>query len=116
MKEWIEWKGGECPIPDAKAGEFEVGLRDGDILSNEGWSAMDYSWHRAGSKGLAHDCEIIAYRLIEPKQSDLDWLEGEVQELYEADFNAPYSSYFQGKTKAFLAILALIKERKETKP
>jgi len=26
---WIDWAGGPCPIPDAKAGEFEVKRNNG---------------------------------------------------------------------------------------
>lgn len=29
--EWIEWKGGECPIPDAGPGEWQVMYRDGQV-------------------------------------------------------------------------------------
>ena len=34
MTEWISWNGGECPIPGAKVGEYEVEFEDGAMRGN----------------------------------------------------------------------------------
>ena len=75
MTEWIEWTGGECPIPDAKAGEYEIKF-DQDFTAKPPCDAIQAEFCFGFAFG-----EIIAYRLIEKEQSDLDWLEGEIKNL-----------------------------------
>ena len=54
MTAWIDWHGGECPIPDAKAGEFEVKF-DGKVHRPKYHNAID-EFRKFG--------DITAYRLI----------------------------------------------------
>lgn len=63
---WIEWNGGECPIPEAKAGEFEVRTDDVDQVRasmycrNEpagvGWMSNCWAQHK-------NHWPILAYRV-----------------------------------------------------
>lgn len=55
---WIEWAGGECPIPDDA--EHEVKFRDGGKARDHG-AAMDWRWTHDGYPG-----DIIAYRIVTP--------------------------------------------------
>lgn len=57
--EWIEWKGGECPVDDGDL--IDVKFSDGDTLFgvNNGWD-----W---GNN--AYGCNIIAYRLRKHEKS-----------------------------------------------
>jgi hypothetical protein len=61
MSEWIAHKHGHCPIPDAKAGEWEYKTIGGTIVATANWDAIGYPWE-----------EITHYRLIKP---DVDWQE-----------------------------------------
>lgn len=56
---WIPWAGGECPIPDAKAGEYAVRFR-GAATGGKYCSALDYYW------GDDDDGTIAAYRVRIP--------------------------------------------------
>jgi hypothetical protein len=54
---WIEWKGGDCPIPPDTP--FQVKLRNGEtaiVPPNQEWRWTD--------SGSSHD--IVAYRLVSP--------------------------------------------------
>lgn len=64
--EWIKWNGGECPIPHAKAGEWQGRYKDGDICGN-GADATDLRWHwiNGGSGG-----DKVAYRVKLTAQAD----------------------------------------------
>ncbi len=53
---WVEWKGGEFPLPKDRAVEFQ--LRSGS--RGEG-VAENYWWHHEGG-----DYDIIAYRVVKP--------------------------------------------------
>ena len=59
---WIDWAGGPCPIPDAKAGDFEIKLRNGKTIgwgSAEYWATWQDWWQWQGPKPKA----IVAYRV-----------------------------------------------------
>ncbi len=56
MTQWIEWLGGECPIPDGKLVELQ--FRNGDALVVA--MAGAWQWWHSGKK---HD--VVAYREIE---------------------------------------------------
>jgi hypothetical protein len=117
MTEWIEWTGGECPILDAKAGQYELELRDGRFIKPNHPFAEDYSWHHACSGSISRMHDIIAYRLIEKEQSDLDWLEGEVIELknsYNVRFGCLECDDFQAEN-VLSRVLHLIEKRGESK-
>lgn len=60
---WIEWEGGECPVPRDASAQFK--FRDG----GEGeWDlAGGMRWSHAGSGG-----DIVAYRLCEPAPTARD--------------------------------------------
>ena len=56
--EWIEWGGGECPVPDVLV---DARLRDGNVMrelaSDLCWTLFD------GGDGSGH---IVAYRVVRP--------------------------------------------------
>jgi hypothetical protein len=109
MTEWITWAGGECPIPDAKAGEYEIKF-DQDFTAKPPCDAIQAEFCFGFAFG-----EIIAYRLIEKEQSDLDWLEEKVRAEFDYQSDK-YQSYVRVATReAFRKVLDLIKERKEAK-
>ena len=56
---WIDWAGGPCPIPNAKAGEYAVRFR-GAATGGKYCSALDYDW------GDDDDGTITAYRVRLP--------------------------------------------------
>jgi hypothetical protein len=55
MTAWIKHEPGPCPIPDAKAGEWEYQTIGGSIPAIANWDAIGYEWE-----------EITQYRLIKP--------------------------------------------------
>ena len=59
---WIEWHGGECPVPPNT--RVKVKFRDGD--SQSGHPAYAYYWHHDGD-----GADILTYCTI-IEQSDLD--------------------------------------------
>jgi hypothetical protein len=63
--DWIEHKCGECPIPDAKAGDYQIRFRDGcKTKSSELTPASTWFWGEDDSKTITH------YRLRKPA---IDW-------------------------------------------
>jgi hypothetical protein len=86
--DWIEWNGGECPIPNDTL--HEVKLRSGTISKDR--DPQTWAWYRSEDQSYYGD--IIAYRIL-PSQKVL----GDVSEepattiLLEVD-----SSYNQGKS------------------
>lgn len=61
--EWIEWGGGECPVPidtmiDVKDYDGEVYIR---VPALSDWT--NESWHWEWAKRCSEDCRIVAYRL-----------------------------------------------------
>lgn len=56
--EWIEWAGGECPVPDDRA-EVEVKFRDGQVHRDN--CPSDWTWADRGQS-----LDIIAYRIVKP--------------------------------------------------
>lgn len=61
---WIEWKGGECPIPHAKPGEYELRFSDGDEV--ESTISVEW-WELLWSKETAPETYwIVAYRVVKP--------------------------------------------------
>lgn len=66
---WIEWKGGECPVP--KGALIDVKYRNGH--EENAIPAGEYSGagHRMSAidwSNNGHQCEIIAYRLHQPQE------------------------------------------------
>jgi len=57
---WIEWKGGECPVPDGI--DTEVRYGDG-VICRTAHPAGQAGWDWRSSRYLAWAC-IIAYRLV----------------------------------------------------
>jgi hypothetical protein len=106
MTEWIQWTGGECPIPDAKAGEYTAECNAGFYSLGP---AKDLNWQNRSCYN-----SVIAYRLIEKEQSDLDWLEGEVWEMLN---NLPEQDPLSGTARAVALheVITLIKQRREAK-
>lgn len=60
---WIKHDGGECPIPWARAGEFEHRLRNGEIRQKEDANRPSWSHPWGEDEDPAYD--IIAYRLTD---------------------------------------------------
>lgn len=61
MTDWIEWKGGECPVPMGM--QVQVKFRSNNV--SEPRSAWEFLWGH-----VAEDCDIIAYRLHRPEDSE----------------------------------------------
>ncbi|MBD8260514.1 hypothetical protein [Pantoea agglomerans] len=61
--EWIEWGGGECPVPDCTI--VEVRFRSG--RQRRGAKAEEYIWTNGYGELSETGADIIAYRII-PKQ------------------------------------------------
>ncbi len=57
--DWIEWHGGECPVPAGTL--IDVRFRDGDVLER----VMSDGW-RWSAEGLKAD--IVAYRISKPAE------------------------------------------------
>jgi len=113
MTEWITWTGGECPIPDAKAGEYELLMSNVNKLTDDkpDFDATEVFWHHNN----ADAGEVIAYRLIEKEQSDLDWLEPLVQVEFDHQNAKPPNYASIAAREAYRNVLDLIKQRKEAK-
>lgn len=56
MTKWIEWLGGECPIPDGQL--VEIRFRNGDALVVA--MAGAWQWWHSGKK-----YDVVAYREVE---------------------------------------------------
>jgi len=74
--QWIEWKGGECPV----AGDQEVVIRVREEPSAKLRLAKDCRWEHATERdGFYSARDIIAYRLVEPLLEtgapSRDWVE-----------------------------------------
>ena len=75
MTKWIPWDGGECPIPDAKAGEYEIRCSDWYSAVAQ-VDAKKLSWANPHPKYSF--LTIVDYRLL---PNSLDWLEGKIADL-----------------------------------
>ena len=62
---WIEWHGGECPVPPHALVEWR--LRDGaEYLSNWARTALSLEWDHSE---LMQSSDIVAYRIVsQPEQ------------------------------------------------
>ena len=60
---WVYWRGGECPIPDAKAKEFCLIFVDGSESSPASVDAKQFGWSRSLN---LHAAIITHYRLRKP--------------------------------------------------
>ncbi len=111
MTDWIKWDGGECPIPDAKAGEYEAVFEEDEFRNDcselcRTMKADDLNWHSP---------LLLKYRLLEKKPSDLDWLEGLIQVEFDHQ-NAKQPNFSSvAAREAYRTVLDLIKDRKEAK-
>lgn len=56
---WIEWRGGECPLPNGAS--HEVRLRCGRVVKDD--EPETWLWFHSGN----HD-DIVAYRIINSKE------------------------------------------------
>lgn len=65
MTDWIEWKGGECPV--GKRVQVNVKFR-GDGPGDSAWdhpeTAGSLRWDHRKANGYAGDGDIIAYRVV----------------------------------------------------
>jgi hypothetical protein len=65
MTDWIEWKGGECPVSPCQ--RINLQFRDGETY-DETWRidlrACQWDWMHDGKGG-----DIIAYRVVNNAQS-----------------------------------------------
>ncbi len=59
MSDWIEWDGGECPVPPETM--VEVRFPVGALHSSETHPAKEFRWNLKGGFG-----DIIAYRVVSP--------------------------------------------------
>ncbi|MFJ3047029.1 hypothetical protein ACIPEN_14455 [Herbaspirillum chlorophenolicum] len=58
MSEWIEWKGGECPVEANELVDFK--FRDGEEYQAHAWFFL---WEHVFGED-----DIIAYRIIKEKE------------------------------------------------
>ena len=58
MSDWIEWKGGECPVPDSTM--VEVRFRDGRTPTRRPADMFDWGY---GKGYLMRNSDIVAYRV-----------------------------------------------------
>lgn len=110
MTEWISWDGGECPIPDAKAGEYEIKF-DENFTAQPPCDAIQAEFCFGFAFG-----DIIAYRLLEKGQSDLDWLEEQIRAEFDYQNEKPNNFASISARETCRKFLDLIKSRKEAKP
>lgn len=59
MSEWIEWKGGECPVPSRTP--VEVRFRSGGVFKD---AASGWRWDHTGQGG-----DLVAYRIAQEAPS-----------------------------------------------
>lgn len=62
MSDWIEWNGGECPVPAGYTGRVEVRyIGDGEIVGEimTADQARELRWKHVGRIG-----DVLAYRLV----------------------------------------------------
>jgi len=70
MADWIEWNGGEMPVPEGT--KIEVKHRDGELYTTEAGGFWSRFWTQSS------ECyDIVAYRVLEPiltpeEQAELD--------------------------------------------
>ena len=64
MSEWIEWNGGECPVPGDT--RVDIMTRNGDVSSG-GLTAKSWFWNHDGDSS-----DIIAYRIVEQSPAPTD--------------------------------------------
>ena len=124
---WVKHDGGPCPIPDAKAGEYELLFQDGNHVVPVGEAASwgygdEHDWwmHRARSP----QNYIVAYRLFKPTPSDTELLRqagealhlqtGWIERVLVPSFSArkPIPENLAEALKASRAALAAIDARK----
>lgn len=77
---WTDWTGGDCPIPDAKAGEYDLQFTDGEpsnVVNKVDASA--WNWRNAEVM-----IPIIAYRVRLPAEDLLRQAIDALRELTEA--------------------------------
>ena len=64
---WVEWAGGECPVPAGTV--IEIKLDDGTthkVLDPTSDLIAWNSWIAAGISVAGDGCDIIAYRVVQP--------------------------------------------------
>ena len=59
--EWIEWAGGECPVPDDFDVQILMRIETPEKFNPEISPADCYDWTHSGLDG---HCDIIAYRVV----------------------------------------------------
>ena len=60
MTDWIEWSGGECPVPPRTQGVLR--RQDGKELTGPA-GRFEWQW----GVELCEDCDIVAYRVVPQK-------------------------------------------------
>ncbi len=70
MSEWIEWKGGECPVDRKvivdvrhKDGTYTKGVEAGDAIDDDPRYGFDWWQHSDTAKDNSHGF-ITAYRVV----------------------------------------------------
>ena len=58
MTDWIEWKGGECPVPPGTVVEVRFRNGNSDPDSNAEWWTWDWDCDRESTR------DIVAYRVV----------------------------------------------------
>lgn len=66
--DWIEWAGGECPVPPMTMVQMKI--RGDDVISSPTpagfWSLVVDWWKHEESPAFGNTRDIIAYRIVKP--------------------------------------------------
>ena len=65
QSDWIEWKGGKCPVPEGT--RVDVRFRDGDIDEDSMAGIWNWDWQPGPTPNAG---DIIAYRVLDAKAGD----------------------------------------------
>jgi hypothetical protein len=82
---WIEWRGGECPVPNGTIVDVRMRREDeyGDTFTNE--PCDDWDWSHANG-----DSDIVAYRVVPPEPP-----KRKQYRPFASDFNESGSKYLR---------------------
>lgn len=61
QSDWIEWKGGKCPVSEWT--RVDVRFREGDIDEDDVAGIWNWDW-------VFGDGDIVAYRVLDAKAGD----------------------------------------------
>lgn len=96
MTNWIEWHGGECPVPAGT--KVDVKFRDGKQSTNLA-GRWNYCWENEGGHW-----DIIAYRIHTDAPNKLEALRKAIEPLLSASKSDPNAKKGRGTEGLWLTI------------